>query len=481
MYRIIILSGFLNPFFLFSQNLVVNGSFETFINCPTGNSQLNGNVPPWNNPPGSGTTPDYFNACANPAGGCNDVDVPVNFAGNSLAFDGSGYAGILTYYTACPNCREYIQAPLASMLTGGQSYLVSMRIRLGSQSQYATNNLGLLISSSAVNQPGNQPITGYIPQVNPTQVVSDTSAWTLVSTVYMATGNEQYVTIGNFYDNVNTHIDTLGSSTSPCVLASAAAFYYIDSVTVALVNPGQAPGVSFISSDTTFCDKKCIDFTDLSTNNPTSWQWYFPGAVPSSDTSQNPVNICYNAYGTFDVTLIACNASGCDTLFIPSFITEYQLPPQPVITQSHDTLYCTPTASSYAWYNTLNPGVILSTGSFYTSSNGGSFFVIVGDSLGCQNSSSVFTAASMVEPETYTGATIYFNPSSDQLNVLLPDGTNGREFRLEILDLSGRLVLQTRFEQSPVVLSMSPVGSGMYLVRLTGCQSQHHRKIIIQK
>src|ERR1044071_1002991 len=47
---------------------------------------------------------------------------------------------------------------------------------------------------------------------------------------------------------------------------------------------------------TTFCEEsgKCLDFFDVSSNNPTSWQWSFPGAVPSSSTAQNPVHICYN-------------------------------------------------------------------------------------------------------------------------------------------------------------------------------------------
>ena len=96
----------------FAQNLAPNPSFEIYNNCPTGNSQLINNVPPWDNPSGSGVTPDYFNACVTGLTGCNNVGVPVNFAGNITAFDGVAYPGIIGYYTSCPNCREYIQAPL---------------------------------------------------------------------------------------------------------------------------------------------------------------------------------------------------------------------------------------------------------------------------------------------------------------------------------------------------------------------------------
>ncbi|MBL0050701.1 MAG: hypothetical protein IPP29_03815 [Bacteroidetes bacterium] len=37
------------------------------------------------------------------------------------------------------------------------------------------------------------------------------------------------------------------------------------------------PVAALSSSDTLWCDKTCIDFFDLSQNNPTSWTWYFQG------------------------------------------------------------------------------------------------------------------------------------------------------------------------------------------------------------
>jgi len=80
------------------------------------------------------------------------------------------------------------------------------------------------------------------------------------------------------------------------------------------------PATNFIASDTVICEGICINFTDLSTNTPTSWQWSFSGAIPSTSISQNPANICYNDTGVFDVQLIATNANGLDTLTIDPFI-----------------------------------------------------------------------------------------------------------------------------------------------------------------
>jgi len=56
-----------------------------------------------------------------------------------------------------------------------------------------------------------------------------------------------------------------------------------------------------------------VNYTDLSTNNPTSWFWVFPGGSPSTSTQQNPT-VTYNIPGRHDVTLEATNGAGTDVL-----------------------------------------------------------------------------------------------------------------------------------------------------------------------
>lgn len=74
------------------------------------------------------------------------------------------------------------------------------------------------------------------------------------------------------------------------------------------------------------CRNTCIDFFDASTNIPTSWTWYFPGATPDSSHLQNPTNICYGDEGLYDVILIATNAFGTDTLIRYSYIEVRGIP-----------------------------------------------------------------------------------------------------------------------------------------------------------
>ena len=55
-----------------------------------------------------------------------------------------------------------------------------------------------------------------------------------------------------------------------------------------------------------------VEFTDLSQNSPTSWEWDFEGGVPATSTEQNPT-VTYENMGFFDVSLTASNANGPNT------------------------------------------------------------------------------------------------------------------------------------------------------------------------
>jgi len=66
-----------------------------------------------------------------------------------------------------------------------------------------------------------------------------------------------------------------------------------------------------------------VDFTDLSTGNPTTWEWTFTGGTPNTSTLQNPTGIQYNAVGTYAVKLKASNAISSDSLTKQNYIEVY--------------------------------------------------------------------------------------------------------------------------------------------------------------
>jgi PKD repeat protein len=243
-----------------------------------------------------------------------------------------------------------------------------------------------------------------------------------------------------------------------------------------------SPLANLLSSDTVFCEKKCIDFFDISTNNPTSWQWFFPGADSVSSNQQNPAGICYNSYGSFDVTLIACNVAGCDTLTLPAFIIEYAAP-SPSVTLSNDTLYSSP-GFSYQWWNAATGMIPGAVNNFYVSTFGESYFVVITDSLGCSGTSSITTVngTGQVFP-TEDVIKITPNPASDKFQVHYHLSA-GKDATLEIFNITGQVVKEIILDHKEgratvFTESLSP-GVYFYAVR-TGQDTMPCGKIILLK
>ncbi|MBK8845677.1 MAG: T9SS type A sorting domain-containing protein [Bacteroidetes bacterium] len=218
------------------------------------------------------------------------------------------------------------------------------------------------------------------------------------------------------------------------------------------------------SSDTLFCDKNCIDFYDQSQFNPSSWQWTFTGASPSSSTDQNPTNICYNNYGSFNVSLIACNAAGCDTVTFPNFIVDFQLPAAPVITLTGNVLSCTP-AFSYQWYIVGDTNVY-STAQSFTPTVNGNYYVLITDSNGCQNPSNVigfYLDVSTVV--SANGFVISPNPFNDFINVQYLNGLNG-QLNYVVYDITSRVVKQGIVSEQNNLINLQKLSRGVYTLAL---------------
>jgi PKD repeat protein len=75
----------------------------------------------------------------------------------------------------------------------------------------------------------------------------------------------------------------------------------------------------FTASKRMVCKGSSISFSDQSWNNPTGWQWTFPGGNPSTSTAQNPI-VQYDSSGVFNVTLTVSNAGGTLTKTYSNFI-----------------------------------------------------------------------------------------------------------------------------------------------------------------
>lgn len=78
-------------------------------------------------------------------------------------------------------------------------------------------------------------------------------------------------------------------------------------------NPsGAAPVANFVGNPTFGNAPMTVNFTDLSTNSPTSRSWSFPGGNPNTSSAANP-SITYSTPGLYTITLTVGNAAGSDT------------------------------------------------------------------------------------------------------------------------------------------------------------------------
>lgn len=193
-------------------NLVPNPSFESFSSCPTFYGQIS-NTSTWFG------SAEYFNSCDT-----LNFSVPNNFTGNQFANTGEAYAGIHTYIPGLTDSRGYVQAELVTKLTANRTYVVEFYVSAVDNCRLGTNNMGAYFSDTAI----------YNLVVHPPQINNDTllnplnnrDNWTKVYGNIVANGNEKFITIGNFNNDVTT--DTIHFPSG----SFFDAYYYIDDVSV---------------------------------------------------------------------------------------------------------------------------------------------------------------------------------------------------------------------------------------------------------
>ncbi len=242
-----------------------------------------------------------------------------------------------------------------------------------------------------------------------------------------------------------------------------------------------SPQTNFAASDTTICQKFCMDFFDQSGNNPTTWQWSFPGGVPSSSNQQNPTQICYNNPGVYDVTLITTNSFGSDTLVLTGYITVYSTPAFPTITVTGDILTSS-YASSYQWQlNSVDiPGA---TNQSYTATQTGYYTVIITDENGCVSSTTVFVEVTGVESvDGDFGFSVYPNPSNGNFTIQFSEPAFSELISIEVINALGQKIFfidKASLFHFDNKIDFRISTNGIYFLELTTDQLLFKRKIIV--
>lgn len=216
------------PFAKAQQNLVPNPSFEEMWECPAGAftimtckdwfSVYPANGTQWTN---TVSVPDYFHICS--TGSSFD-----NYRGYQLPKTGVAYSIFLAYEQWNPDQRIYLECQLLSPLVKGEIYKVSFFVSLINKAKNYTNKIGIYLSEEK-QEKFNYYTLDVIPQIMSSVKIKDTLNWVEITGNYRAIGGEKFLTIGNFFNDANSDLDTIPSP--PATLAYVC-YYYVDDVSV---------------------------------------------------------------------------------------------------------------------------------------------------------------------------------------------------------------------------------------------------------
>lgn len=204
---------------------------------------------------------------------------------------------------------------------------------------------------------------------------------------------------------------------------------YIDDIVVSgsCVAPASVPVAAFSATPTSACGSATVQFTDQSSNSPTSWQWSFPGGTPATSTAQNPI-VSYNTPGVYAATLIAINSVGRDTLTLQSYITINTVPTVSVAGnnplcagQTNGSALATPAGGSSPYSYTWSNGVT-------TANNGnlasGTYVVTVTDDNGCTASASTSISAPLAVTASATTTPAFCGNSNGSISLAITGGNS---------------------------------------------------------
>jgi hypothetical protein len=211
---------------------------------------------------------------------------------NYLIADGDGFVGIGTYNSNYLNFHEYIACQLLDTMQEEQFYQVSFYARvMAGKSLYASNNLGIHLSDTALHANDPYPFNMNTPSMLEAQVkyfnneiISDSAHWTLVSGLYQAHGGETWLTIGNFNKDEETaqgmeYTDGEAPGT----------YFAIDMVSVIPLDslPGGIP--AHAGADTTIFINDTAFIGQKISNMPSNW-YLLDGTLIATNTAGLYVN-----------------------------------------------------------------------------------------------------------------------------------------------------------------------------------------------
>jgi PKD repeat protein len=238
------------------------------------------------------------------------------------------------------------------------------------------------------------------------------------------------------------------------------------------------PVADFTSDETEACGSLTVTFTDLSTNDPTSWEWDFgDGSSTSSDI--NPIHT-YTDPGVYTVSLSVENADGDDYIEFISYITVFEEPilsfdvipvSGPGMSDGEIIMLITGGEGPFTinWSNNMHDLQLYGL-------SAGLFSVAVIDANGCMASDVVeVTLLTNVDLVEFEKVEVYPNPTNGRLTIT-------SEYNIEeilIFDSLGRVCFSEEVDNNILEID-TELQPGMYYIKVIGSNNNCLKKLIVK-
>ncbi len=224
--------------------LIANASFDQYYFKPiqlinNGQDQIESLLPAWYSP--DKATPDYYSIHRSVEG------VPPHFKQQNTPETYNGYVGLMLYLDdenlsrhLLPDYSESLQTKLLEPLKKGRNYCFRINIRLSSNAGFSIDKFGVLFSKEPLVIDYTKPPDAV--SISFTKELTNTADWETLCANYVASGGENYITIGRFSSRSNLKVNRRNATYKSSLDVNASAYYLVDHVELYSVSDSTACG-----------------------------------------------------------------------------------------------------------------------------------------------------------------------------------------------------------------------------------------------
>ncbi|HOZ30582.1 MAG TPA: PKD domain-containing protein, partial [Bacteroidales bacterium] len=237
------------------------------------------------------------------------------------------------------------------------------------------------------------------------------------------------------------------------------------------------PVADFTADDTDACETLTVQFTDLTENYPTSWEWDFGDGGTS--TEQNPEHT-YSNPGTFTVSLTITNSNGEDEEVKTDYISVYTKP-ELSFSITHETgvgnadgeieLTITGGSDPYTinWSNNEHDLII-------TGLSAGLYSVAVIDDNGCMATGfAEVQVVSIISDSDASTIKVYPNPSDGHFLIESQEIIRS----VQIFDATGKLCFE--YDVNSTTINISDIKTaGLYFIKIETNEAVLNQRLVIK-